>query len=151
MDTVAVLFATMQSQIWHPFYKCLFSLNMFNLKKKIRCFLWQNMWKVLVLKNCIKFEVPVKGKLTLLIIVQCSTGYKLTEEIYSDKTNILKTSPSWFWTSCGKWEKHYYSGKFKMRKSAPSCMISQKVKFASSQCSVNATNVHHLAKQTHQP
>lgn len=109
------------------------------------------MWKILIFKNSIKFEVPVKGKLILLIIAQCRTSYKLTEEIYSDKTNILKTSPSWFWTFCGKWEKHYYSGKFKLRKSTPPCMISQEVKFASSQCSVSATNVHHLAKQTHQP
>lgn len=36
--------------------------------------------------------MPVKGKLILLIIVQCSAGYKLTE-IYSDKINILNLLP----------------------------------------------------------
>lgn len=37
--------------------------------------------------------MPVKGKLILLIIVQCSAGYKLTEEIFCDKINILNLLP----------------------------------------------------------
>lgn len=32
MDIAAVLLAVMQSQIWYPLYKRLFTLNIFNLK-----------------------------------------------------------------------------------------------------------------------
>lgn len=34
MDIVYVLFAIIQSQIWYPFYKCLFNLNLFNMEKE---------------------------------------------------------------------------------------------------------------------